>query len=109
MLQHPEPEDFVIATGESHSVRDFLDLAAGYCGVDWKTCVETDPRYYRPTEVNYLMGDSSKAQRLLGWRPRVCFRELVKLMIEHDLELALQERQILAAGHKVLLREVAHG
>jgi GDPmannose 4,6-dehydratase len=109
MLQHAEPDDFVVATGESHSVRDFLDVAAGYCGVDWEAHVETDPRYFRPTEVHYLMGDSSKAQRLLGWRPRICFRELVKLMIEHDLELARQECQLVAAGHKVLLRAVAHG
>jgi GDPmannose 4,6-dehydratase len=109
MLQHSEPDDFVVATGESHSVREFLDLAAGYCGVDWAAHAETDPRYFRPTEVQYLMGDSSKAQRLLGWRPRVGFRELVRLMVEHDLELARQECALAAAGHRVLMRGVAHG
>ena len=109
MLQQREPDDFVVATGESHSVREFLDVAADYCRVDWKACVETDPRYFRPTEVQFLMGDSSKAERLLGWHPRVGFHELVKLMIDHDLELARQECPLVAAGHKVIMRGVAHG
>jgi len=109
MLQHPEPDDFVVATGESHSVREFLDVAGEYCNLDWKAFVEIDPRYFRPTEVQYLMGDPSKAQRSLGWRPRVGFRELVKLMVDHDLELARQESWLVAAGHKVLMRAVAHG
>lgn len=109
MLQQRKPDDFVVATGESHSVREFLDAAASYCGIDWKACVETDPRYLRPTEVQFLMGDPSKAERFLGWRPRVGFHELVKLMIDHDLELARQECGLLAAGHKVIMRAVAHG
>ena len=98
MLQQPEPDDFVIATGESHSVREFLDLAAAHCGVDWRSHVERDPRYFRPTEVDYLQGDASKARLKLGWQPRVSFEELVRMMMEHDLELARQE-QTLAIHH----------
>lgn len=102
ILQQPQPEDFVIATGESHSVREFLDLAAAHCGVDWSQHVETDPRYFRPTEVNALCGDASKARSRLGWGPRVPFEELVKMMVDHDLELARQERTLTSAGHKVI-------
>jgi len=109
ILQHPEPDDFVIATGTSHSVREFLDVAAEYCGVDWSECVAIDQRYFRPSEVNFLLGDPSKAQRLLGWRPRVGFRELVKLMVDHDMELARQEAWLVDGGHKVMTRAVAHG
>ena len=109
MLQHPKPDDFVIATGESHSVREFLDLAAEFCEVDWKDCVETDPRYFRPSEVDFLLGDPSKARKLLGWRPRVEFRELVKIMVDHDLEQARQESWLVSRGRKVIMRTVAHG
>ncbi len=101
MLQQPEPGDFVISTGESHSVREFLELAGDLCGVDWKRHVETDPRYFRPTEVDFLLGDSSKARRVLGWKPRVSFRDLVRMMVEHDLELARQEKTLADAGHAV--------
>src|SRR5690242_54732 len=80
MLQQPTPDDFVIATGETHSVRELLDLAGSYCGIDWQRHVETDPRYFRPAEVDYLLGDSSKARAKLGWRPRVTFEELVRRM-----------------------------
>jgi GDPmannose 4,6-dehydratase len=99
MLQQPAPDDFVIATGESHSVREFLDVAAAYCGLDWTRHVETDPRYFRPTEVDALLGDASKARTKLGWRPRVSFEELVRMMIDHDLEIAGQEKTLVAAGH----------
>ena len=109
MLQQPVPDDFVIATGESHSVREFLALAAEYCGLDWTRYVETDPRYFRPTEVDALCGDASKARRQLGWKPTVTFEELVKMMVEHDLELASQERTLAAAGHKVVARGLSHG
>src|SRR5215469_5556912 len=78
MLQQPSPDDYVIATGESHSVREFLDFAASYAGVDWTRCVEMDPRYLRPTEVDFLQGDSSKARARLGWKPRASFEELVR-------------------------------
>jgi GDPmannose 4,6-dehydratase len=94
ILQHPEPEDFVIATGEAHSVREFLDLAAGHCGLDWQSHVELDPRYLRPTEVDNLQGDASKARAKLGWQPRVSFAELVRMMMDHDLELARQEKTL---------------
>jgi GDPmannose 4,6-dehydratase len=109
MLQHPTPDDFVIATGEAHSVREFLDLAAEYCGIDWEAYVRTDPRYLRPTEVEHLMGNARKARRLLGWRPRVSFRELVRRMVEHDLDLARQECRLAEAGHQLVMRKVAHG
>ena len=91
MIQADEPGDYVIATGESHSVRDFLDQAFGYLDLDWKEHVDIDPRYYRPAEVDVLMGDASKARRVLGWEPTISFNELVTLMVDHDLELATQE------------------
>jgi GDPmannose 4,6-dehydratase len=109
MLQQPEPDDYVIATGESHSVREFLDLAGAYAGVDWTRHVESDSRYYRPTEVDFLLGDPSKAQKKLKWKPRVGFEELVRIMIEHDLEMAKQEKTLASAGHKLVLRGSAHG
>ncbi len=98
MLQHDEPGDYVIATGETHSVREVLDLAFSRVGLDWRDCVEIDSRYYRPAEVDMLLGDASKARRLLGWEPRVNFEQLVAMMVEADLELARQER--LLADHR---------
>ena len=109
MLQQPSPDDYVVATGESYSVRDFLDLAGSYSGVDWKRCVELDPRYLRPTEVDFLQGDSSKARAALGWKPRVSCRELARMMVEHDLELAKQEKTLAEAGHKIVQRGLSHG
>ncbi|HYL36166.1 MAG TPA: GDP-mannose 4,6-dehydratase [Bryobacteraceae bacterium] len=107
MLQQPEPGDFVIATGESHSVREFLELASKYAGVDGQKHVATDPRYFRPTEVDFLCGDSSKAHAALGWKPKMTFPELVRTMVEHDLELARQEQTLTRAGHKVVVRGVS--
>jgi GDPmannose 4,6-dehydratase len=109
MLQQPSPDDYVVATGESHSVREFLDLAAEVAGVDWGRHVEFDPRYFRPTEVDHLMGDSSKARRKLGWTPKVAFPDLVRMMVEHDMELARQERTLANAGHSVVVRGSSHG
>jgi GDPmannose 4,6-dehydratase len=109
ILQQPSPGDFVIATGESRSVREFLAVAADQCGLDWTKYVEIDPRYFRPTEVNALCGDASKARQELGWKPTVTFEELVTMMIEHDLELARQERTLAAAGHKVVARGLSQG
>lgn len=86
MLQQNEPEDYVIATGETHSVREFLTEAFKYAGLDWQDHVEIDPRYFRPTEVDVLISDSRKAQEKLGWKPEVRFKELVKLMVNADLE-----------------------
>jgi GDPmannose 4,6-dehydratase len=109
MLQAPEPDDYVVATGEAHSVREFLDVAAGCCGLNWKNFVESDARYFRPTEVDYLLGDSSKITGKVGWKPRIGFEKLVRMMMEHDLELARQEQTLAKAGHKVVLRGASHG
>jgi GDPmannose 4,6-dehydratase len=91
IMQADEPEDFVIATGESHSVRDFLDETFSYLDLDWNEYVEIDPRYYRPAEVDRLMGDASKARSVLGWEPTVDFRQLVRIMVDYDMELARRE------------------
>ena len=87
MLQQEEAQDYVIATGETHSVREFLDEAFNYAGVDWKKHVELDERYLRPTEVDLLIGDPAKAKKLLGWQSTTSFRELVHLMVREDLKL----------------------
>ena len=87
MMQQAEPDDYVLATGETHSVREFLDLAFDHAGLDWKKHVEIDPRYFRPAEVDLLLGDSTKARKKLGWQPRVSFPELVRMMVDADLEL----------------------
>lgn len=85
MLQQDKAEDYVIATGETHSVREFLDEAFGLVGLDWKKYVEIDPRYYRPAEVDLLLGNPEKAKEKLGWKPKTTFKELVKIMLEYDL------------------------
>lgn len=85
MLQHDTPDDFVIGTGESHSVREFVELTFGYLNLDWRQYVAIDPRYFRPAEVDYLHADPAKARRVLGWEPEVSFAELVVMMIEGDL------------------------
>ena len=107
MLQQEEPDDYVIATGEAHSVREFLDEAFGYVNLDWKDFVEHDPRYLRPAEVDYLLGDATKAREKLGWKPRVGFRELVRMMVDADLKLAERERVLAEAGHQVAFRGAA--
>src|SRR3989449_1317790 len=91
MMNAEEPDDYVIATGETHSVREVLEKAVGLLELNWQEHVEIDPRYYRPVEVDVLIGDASKARRVLGWKPTVSFEGLVKLMIDHDLELAKEE------------------
>jgi len=91
MLQVDDADDYVIATGITHSVRDFLAEAFGYLDLDWKEFVDTDPRYLRPAEVDVLLGDASKARQVLGWEPKVDFKQIVHLMVDHDLELARQE------------------
>jgi GDPmannose 4,6-dehydratase len=108
MLQQAAPDDYVIATGETHSVREFLEEAAGYLALDWRAFVEIESRFFRPTEVDLLQGDSSKAHRVLGWRPRTTFRELVQSMVDADLSLAEQEvsghahRESEGASHRAL-------
>ena len=92
MLQQDKADDYVIATGETHSVREFLDEVFGYLGLDWQKYVETDPRYLRPTEVDFLQGDSSKARKVLKWEPKVTFKELAKMMTDADMKLAEDEK-----------------
>lgn len=92
MLQQDAPDDYVVATGEAHSVQEFVEIAFDHAGLDWRRHVRIDPRYYRPAEVDYLLGDPSKAQRQLAWEPAVSFTNLVRMMVEHDLELARREQ-----------------
>jgi GDPmannose 4,6-dehydratase len=106
MLQQEKPDDYVIATGETHSVSEFLDVAGEYVGLDWRLHVEMDPRYLRPTEVDLLLGDASKARSRFGWKPRVGFRELIERMVDHDLELARREQTLIRAGHQLTGRAV---
>src|SRR5437867_6187160 len=87
MLQQPEPDDYVIATGETHSVREFLETAFHCAGLDWRKYVDIDARYYRPAEVDLLIGDYSKARKKLGWEPKIKFQDLVQLMVEADMKL----------------------
>ena len=91
MLQHDKPDDFVLATGETQSIRQFLDYSFGHLEMDWSKVVEIDPRYFRPTEVELLLGDYSKAKTELGWEPKTSCKELAEIMVDHDLELAKQE------------------
>jgi len=92
MLQQEKPDDFVIATGETHSVREFLDEVFGHLGLDWHKYVEIDKRYLRPAEVDLLLGDAGKAQKILKWKPKVTFKELAKMMTDADMQLAEHEK-----------------
>lgn len=103
MIEAEEPDDYVIATGQTHSIREFLDEAFGYLDLDWQQYVEIDPRYYRPAEVDLLLGDASKARRVLGWEPKVDFKQLVRLMVNHDLNLARREHALLGIEGAPLL------
>jgi GDPmannose 4,6-dehydratase len=94
MLQRQPPEDYVIATGETHSVREFLDEVFGHLGLEWQKHVEVDPRYLRPAEVDLLLGDATRARRDLGWQPKVTFKQLAKMMTEADWDLARRERVV---------------
>jgi len=85
MLQQEEPDDYVIATGETHSVREFLDEAFSYLDLDWKRYVEIDTRYFRPAEVDLLIGDATKAKEKLRWEPKVTFKQLVRIMVDADM------------------------
>jgi GDPmannose 4,6-dehydratase len=98
MLQGDEPDDYVIATGSTHSVREFLDGVFGLLDLQWGDYVEIDSRYFRPTEVDALLGDARKARSLLGWQPRVDLPALVRMMVDADLELARRERTLVDAG-----------
>jgi len=94
MMQQEKPDDFVIATGEMYSVKEFLDKAFGYLNMDWRDYVEIDSRYFRPSEVEKLQGDYSKAKKILGWKPKTKFEELVRIMVDADMELAKNERYL---------------
>jgi GDPmannose 4,6-dehydratase len=100
MMQQEEPEDYVIATGEAHSIREFLDEAFGYVNLDWRDYVEVDPRYFRPAEVDLLVGDASKAKRKLGWEPKVGFKALIRLMVDADIALLEREQNGVASASK---------
>ena len=95
MLQHDTPDDWVLATGETHTVKEFLQKAFEYVDLDWEKYVQTSEKYFRPNEVEHLLGDSTKARKELNWSPKTSFDELVKLMIDHDLVLAEQEKVLI--------------
>lgn len=92
MLQQEKPDDYVVATGETHSVREFVEQAFSYADLDWQQYVAVDPRYYRPAEVDLLIGDASKARRELGWKPKTTFNELVRLMVDGDLAMVKRQQ-----------------
>jgi GDPmannose 4,6-dehydratase len=100
MLQQEQAEDYVVATGETHSVREFLDEVFGLLNLDWQKHVEIDPRYFRPSEVDLLLGDPAKAKRQLNWKPKVTFKGLAKLMTDSDWALARRERLLVDQGHQ---------
>lgn len=99
MLQHDVPDDFVIATGETHSVKEFVERVFKKLDLDWEQYVAIDPRYFRPTEVDVLLGDPSKACNTLGWKPKVSFDELIDMMVASDMDLAQREKTLLDAGY----------
>ena len=99
MMQQDEADDYVVATDETHSVREFCEKSFGRLGLDYRDFVEIDPRYFRPAEVDLLLGSAAKARAKFGWKPRCSFDELVARMVDADLELARKEQILLAAGH----------
>ena len=100
MLQQDKPDDYVIALGETHSVKEFLEKVFQKLSLDYQKYVEIDARYFRPTDVNILLGDATKARDILGWKPKVGFEELVDMMVEADMELAKKEKTLHDAGYK---------
>ena len=98
MLQHKSPEDWVLATGETHTVREFVQEAFNYVGLNSEKYLLTSEKYFRPNEVNFLLGDSSKARKHLGWSPKVSFKELVEKMVDEDIKLAKQEEVLIKEG-----------
>ncbi|HXE14770.1 MAG TPA: GDP-mannose 4,6-dehydratase [Bryobacteraceae bacterium] len=101
MLQHSEPGDFVVATNESYSVREFLNEAGNCLDLDWQKHVEIDPKYFRPTEVDYLLGDATKARNAFGWKPRTSFKQLVAMMVTSDLRMAQDEKMLASEREQV--------
>ena len=106
MLQNKKPDDWVLATGETHTVKEFVDKAFNVVGLDWNEYVEISEKYFRPNEVEHLLGDSSKARKELNWKPKTSFDELVKMMVEHDLDLA--EREKVLIENKLILPTWEH-
>ncbi|MFN2487424.1 MAG: GDP-mannose 4,6-dehydratase [Acidimicrobiia bacterium] len=109
MLQHDRPDDYVVATGKSYSVQEFAERVFHRLELDWHEHIEIDPRYFRPTEVDSLLGDATKAAEELGWKPKIDLDGLVKRMVGHDLELARQERTLRNAGHSPITRGGSSG
>lgn len=109
MLQQDQPDDYVVATGETHSIREFLEECFGLLGLDYRKHVVQDPKYHRPAEVDLLLGDASYAKKKLGWQPEVTFKQLVKMMVDADMQLAERERVLKEAGHAVHGPEVERG
>jgi GDPmannose 4,6-dehydratase len=109
MLQQERPDDYVVATGEAHSVRELVEIAFAEAGLDWRKHVEIDPRYLRPTEVDFLQGDSTRVRQRLGWAPKVTFTELVRMMVTNDVNLAAQEKTLERAGFLMPTRGAASG
>ncbi len=101
MLQQETPDDYVIATGETHSVREFLERSFEHLDLKWQEHVATDPRYFRPSEVDLLLGDATKAREKLGWSPRTSFEDLVRMMVDHDWKMAKEERLLDSHRRKV--------
>jgi GDPmannose 4,6-dehydratase len=108
MLQQDEPRDYVIATGEAYSVREFAERAFDMVGLDYNDHVEIDPRFFRPAEVDYLLGDPTETNKELGWTPRTSFEELVREMVESDMEMARQEKTLIDANHTVALKGIGN-
>lgn len=104
MLQQEQPDDYIIATGVTHSVRDLLIEAFGYVGLDWQKHVDIDSRYYRPAEVDLLLGDATKAKSKLGWQPKTSFEDLIHLMVDSDMKLADRESKIRSMGSDLAIR-----
>ncbi len=104
MLQQEKPDDYVVATGETHSVREFAEKVFEKLDLDYKKYVDVDRKYFRPSEVDVLLGDASKARKALGWTPKVGFEQLIDMMIEEDMEIARKEKTLVDAGHTVLSR-----
>ena len=92
LMQHDTPDDWVIATGETHTVKEFLEIAFNYVDLDFEEFVQTSDKYFRPNEVDYLLGDPTKAKKILGWEPKTSFKDLVEMMVKSDLNLAEQEK-----------------
>jgi GDPmannose 4,6-dehydratase len=99
MLQQPQPDDYVVATGETHSVKEFLAEVFGYLDMDWQQYVEVDPRYFRPAEVDLLLGDPAKAKRVLNWQPQITFKTLAKMMTDADWKIAKKEKLLADHNH----------